>query len=57
MDNTLSSLQPQAIWKHFAEICKIPHPSGNLDKITEYIMQFGKSHGLDTYRDVYKRQR
>ncbi len=51
MDNTLSSLQPQAIWKHFAEICKIPHPSGHLDKITEYIMQFGKSHGLDTYRD------
>lgn len=51
MDSKITSLQPQAVWKHFQAICQIPRPSGHLDKITEYIMGVGRSLGLETIHD------
>lgn len=51
MDNKITSLQPQAVWKYFNAICQVPRPSGHLDKITEYIMGVGRSLGLETILD------
>lgn len=51
MDNKITSLQPQAVWKYFNAICQVPRPSGHLDKITEYIMSVGRSLGLETILD------
>ncbi len=51
MENKITSLQPQLVWKHFDAICRIPHPSGHLDKITEYVMGVGRSLGLETFLD------
>ncbi len=51
MENKITSLQPQLVWKHFDAICQIPHPSGHLDKITEYVMGVGRSLGLETILD------
>ena len=51
MAQELNNLNPQAIWKYFAKICSIPHPSGHTDMIADYLMEAGKELGLDTYRD------
>ena len=51
MAQELINLNPQAIWKYFAQICSIPHPSGHTAKIADYLMETGKELGLDTYRD------
>ena len=51
MAQDISTLNPQAIWKYFAEICSIPHPSGHTAMIADYLMNVGKELGLDTYRD------
>ena len=51
MDNKITSLQPQAVWKYFNAICQVPRPSGHLDKITDYIMGVGRSLGLETILD------
>ncbi len=51
MSNKITSLQPQAVWKYFDAICQIPHPSGHLEKITEYVMSVGRSLGLETVLD------
>ena len=51
MDNKITSLQPQAVWKYFNAVCQVPRPSGHLDKITEYIMGVGRSLGLETILD------
>ena len=53
MDNKITSLQPQAVWKYFNAICQVPRPSGHLDKITEYIMGVGRSLGLDKGSDSF----
>ena len=51
MKSEIETLQPEAVWRHFSAICKIPRPSGHLEKITQYILDFGKNLGLETVVD------
>ena len=51
MAQEITNLNPQAIWKYFAKICSIPHPSGHTAMIADYLMEAGKELGLETYRD------
>ncbi len=47
----LTQLQPQVVWKHFAELCKIPRPShheqGVIDYIVEMADKLGFAHKID----------
>ncbi|MCL2562339.1 MAG: aminoacyl-histidine dipeptidase [Rikenellaceae bacterium] len=47
MNKNIKSLAPEIVWKHFAEICAIPHPSGHEEEIRKYIINFAKQHGLE----------
>lgn len=47
----LESLQPQNLWKHFENICNIPHPSGHEAQVAEYIKNFAKENNLDCEQD------
>ena len=51
MTQEITNLNPQAIWKYFAKICSIPHPSGHTAMIADYLMEVGHELGLETYRD------
>ncbi len=37
MDRNLQGLKPALVWKHFAAICQIPHPSHSEEKIRAYV--------------------
>lgn len=47
----LSTLNPQLLWKHFAQICSIPHPSYHEDQLAEHIMQWARQKKWHTERD------
>ena len=47
--SVVKNLEPKLLWKHFDEICKIPHCSKHEEKIREYIINFAKQHNL-TYK-------
>ena len=49
-----SNLQPERVFYYFEELTKIPHGSYNIDKISDYIADFGRSHNLETIQDEYK---
>lgn len=51
MGNILGSLQPAALWNHFEDICKIPHPSKKEQKLGEFIVNWAKGLGLETKVD------
>ncbi|MBO7188185.1 MAG: M20/M25/M40 family metallo-hydrolase, partial [Tidjanibacter sp.] len=51
MDTNIAKLAPQPIWKHFAEICKIPRPSYHEAEIREYLVKFAKEHNLEHFVD------
>ncbi|MCD7925610.1 beta-Ala-His dipeptidase [Bacteroidaceae bacterium] len=49
--STILSLAPQNVWKHFYSLTQIPRPSGHLKKIQEFLLNFGKSVGVETLQD------
>jgi dipeptidase D len=51
MADPLEGLKPSILWKHFAEILKIPHCSGNERPLGDYILGVAKSLNLAAKRD------
>ena len=48
------NLQPAEVFTYFEEISNIPHGSGNINKISDYLVDFAKKHDLEYYRDQDK---
>ncbi|MBQ8674439.1 MAG: aminoacyl-histidine dipeptidase [Bacteroides sp.] len=49
--STILNLAPQNVWKHFYSLTRIPRPSGHMEKITEFLVGFGKELGLESFVD------
>ena len=47
----LDNLQPAEVFKYFEEICSIPHGSNNVEKISNYLVDFAKEHNLKYRQD------
>lgn len=47
----ISELDPQVVWKNFYGLTRIPRPSKHEEKVSQYLYDFGISHGLETIRD------
>lgn len=47
----LSNLEPNIVFKYFEEISAIPRGSGDMDRISEYCLEFAKKHSLKALRD------
>lgn len=46
-------MEPKKVFFYFSELAKIPHGSGNTEKIAAYCMDFAKQHNLRSFRDEY----
>lgn len=51
MESELNGIKPEAVFRHFLRLTRIPRCSGNEKEISEYIVEFAKSHGLDVIQD------
>ena len=49
--STILDLHPQNVWKHFHALTRIPRPSGHMEAITAYLVDFGRNLGLETFVD------
>lgn len=54
MANKLAGLEPKAVFFYFEQISQIPHGSWNCGPISDYLVDFAKSHGLRYIRDDAK---
>lgn len=52
--SVLGHLEPKAVFGYFEEICNIPHGSGNMDKISQFCVDFAKEHELEYIVDDMK---
>jgi len=50
--SVLAGYEPQEVLKYFEEICSIPHGSGNIGQISDYLVSFAKSHNLSYRQDA-----
>lgn len=49
--NILSNIEPKEVFCYFEEICSIPHGSGNVTQISNYLVSFAKEHNLKFIQD------
>lgn len=52
MSEAIGGLAPQRLWHYFAEICRIPHGSGNEKAIADFIVSTAMKLGLEHERDA-----
>jgi len=45
------ALNPQNVWKHFYSLTQIPRPTGQMDRVTRFVLDFGKLLNLETKQD------
>ena len=50
----LSNLEPKNVFRYFEEICNIPHGSGNVGQISDYLVKFAKDRNLYYEQDEVK---
>lgn len=50
----LSDLEPKNVFYYFEELCKIPHGSGNVEQISNYLVEFAKERKLEYVQDFMK---
>lgn len=51
MSQEILKLNPQRVWKHFYDLTQIPRPTGQMEEVTQFMADFGKSIGLEVKRD------
>lgn len=51
MSKEILSLDPQNVWAYFYELTQIPRPTGHMKQVTKFVLDFGKSLGLESVQD------
>ena len=49
--STFNKLEPRTVWKYFEEICRVPRPSKNEEKIIAWLTAFAADQNLDSKQD------
>ena len=47
----IANLQPQAIWKNFDLLTQVPRPSGYLEKIQKFLLDWAAEKGIEAFQD------
>ncbi|MCQ2253201.1 MAG: aminoacyl-histidine dipeptidase, partial [Bacteroidales bacterium] len=50
-NENLLELTPNLLWKNFRDITLIPHPSKHEEKLTKFLLEFGKQHADQSFMD------
>lgn len=51
MSTEIKNLEPKGLWKNFYDLTQIPRPSKKEEKAAQYVLDFGKKLGLESFRD------
>ena len=49
--NEIQNLQPECIWRNFYKLTQVPRPSGHLEKIQQFLLDFGQEAGVYAVKD------
>ena len=47
----IKNLQPACIWKNFHALTQVPRPSGHLEKVQQFLLDFAAKAGVEAYKD------
>lgn len=47
----IKHLKPEVVWKNFHALTQVPRPSGHLDKVEQFLLNFAKEVGVEAFKD------
>ncbi len=47
----IANLKPEAIWRNFDALTQVPRPSGHLEKVQQFLLDWAKEHHVDAFLD------
>lgn len=47
----IKNLKPECIWRNFDALTQVPRPSGHLEKVQQFLLDFAKSTGVEAFKD------
>ncbi|MBQ3630367.1 MAG: aminoacyl-histidine dipeptidase [Prevotella sp.] len=47
----IKNLKPECIWRNFYSLTQVPRPSGHLEKIQQFLLDFAKQAGVEAFKD------
>ncbi len=50
--NDIKNLKPECIWRNFHALTQIPRPSGHLEKVQQFLLDFAKKNGVEAFKDA-----
>jgi len=45
------NLKPECIWRNFYALTQVPRPSGHLEKVQQFLLDFAKKAGVEAFKD------
>ena len=51
MSQVVSELTPQSVWQNFSDLNAVPRPSKKEERVIQFMLDFGKNLGLETFKD------
>lgn len=49
--NEIKNLEPQIVWKNFHALTRVPRPSGHLEKVQQFLLDWAAAHGIEAFKD------
>lgn len=47
----IKNLQPQIVWRNFYALTQVPRPSGHLDKVQQFLLDWAAERGIEAFKD------
>jgi len=47
----IANLKPEAIWRNFDALTQVPRPSGHLEKVQQFLLDWAKEHQVEAFLD------
>ena len=47
----IKKLNPESVWRNFYNLTRIPRPSGHLEKVKQFLLDFAREAGVEAFVD------
>lgn len=47
----IKNLKPECVWRQFHALTQVPRPSGHLERIQQFLLDFAKEAGVEAFKD------
>lgn len=49
--NDIRNLKPERVWRNFYALTQVPRPSGHLEQVQQFLLDFAKKVGVEAFKD------